>query len=120
MTERPEATERRVAPRHPLDVPGLAEREPRSAGTPFLVKVRVRDINHKGAFIWAPPIFRIGERLRVEIEVNPELGHTYGLNITFSGEVVRVESSNGPAQPPGFGIRIIQFDTPRLAVIQTN
>lgn len=80
----------------------------------------MRDISHQGAFILAPPIFRIGERLHLQMEVAPELGQTFGLNLRCETEIVRVESPSPPERPSGIGVRILSFDAPRPILFRGN
>lgn len=120
MSERPSVPERRVAQRQPIDVVVLIQKEVRSPGPPSLVWAQMLDISHQGAFILAPPIFRVGDRLHLEMDTAPELGQTLGLNIRCETEIVRVEPPSPPENRLGIGVRILSFDAPRPILFQGN
>lgn len=117
MTELPSAPERRLSHRNEMDIPVLLERQGGNRGAPSLVKARTRDINHQGVFVWAPLIYRVGERLRLEMTVSPDPGRNLQLNIKCEAEVVRVEQPAAPHGRSGLALRILEFQpaTPVLA-----
>ena len=113
MTEHSAAPDRRLALRRPMEMPVWVEKQPRNPGHPSLVRARTRDVSHKGAFLWAPPVLCAGQRLRLEMDVGPELGQNLGLNIRCEAQVVRVEPANPPERQAGMAVRILSFSTPR-------
>ena len=113
MTEGPAASERRIALRREMDIPVWVEKQPRLPYQPSLVRAHTRDVSHRGAFLWAPAIFSVGQRLRLEMEVVPEAGQNLGLKISCDAEVVRLQPARPPESPSGVAVRILSFDTPR-------
>ena len=119
MTEHLNASERRLSLRNEMDIPVLLERQGRNRGAPSLVKARTRDISHKGVFVWAPLIYQVGERLRLEMTVSPDLNRNLALNIKCEAEVIRVEQPAAPDGRSGIALRILEFQpaTPVLSQV---
>jgi PilZ domain len=113
MTEVPAASERRIALRRQMDIPVWVEKMPRQPDHPSLVRAHTRDISHRGAFLWAPAIFPLGQRLRLEMNVAPEGEQNLGLKIKCEAEVVRLQPASPPTTSSGIAVRILSFETPR-------
>ena len=113
MTERQDLSERRLSLRRPVNIPVWVERLPQLAGQPSLIKSQTRDISNRGAFLWAPPVFQVGQHVRLEMEIEPEFGQNVGLKIRCAAEIFRVEPANPPAAPSGMAVRILGFDIPQ-------
>lgn len=113
MIERPDERERRVAQRRSVNLPVWVEKLPRVSGTPSLVKAQTRDISNRGVYIWIPPLYRLGQRLGLEMDVPPGSFQELGLHLRCTAEVVRVEAPKPPENKSGMGLRILSFETPR-------
>jgi hypothetical protein len=108
------AAERRACARQTLSVPVLIEHVGRRPGPPFLVRGRLRDISNKGVFLWAPPLFRTGQELRIDLEIPSAAGPSQGLKIGFHAHVVRTEPGEPGTTDSGIAARILRSDTPRI------
>jgi hypothetical protein len=113
MIEGSAASERRIALRREMDISVWVEKQPPQPDQPSLVRAHTRDINHRGAFLWAPAIFSVGQRLRLEMDVTSEGGQNFGLKISCNAEIVRLQPASSPESPSGVAVRILSFDTPR-------
>ena len=113
MTEDPAVAERRTALRRQIDLPVWVEELPSRIGRPIIVRGRIRDVSHRGAFLWVPPVFSVGQRLRLEMGVATGEDQNLGLQIKCEAEVVRLQPAVPPGHPSGVGVRILQFDAPR-------
>jgi PilZ domain len=112
MADSPAASDRRLTLRRELETPVWLEALPRQPDCPSLVRATTRDISNRGAFIWVPPVFSLGQQLRMEMEVAPGPGHSVELKIDCDAEVVRVEPSVAPGNRSGIAVRILRFDAP--------
>jgi PilZ domain len=113
MSEVPAASERRTALRRELSIPVWVEKLPVQPHHPSLVRAQTRDISHQGAFLWVPPLFSLGQQLRLEMDVAPEAEQNLGLKIKCEAEVVRLQPATPLEKTPGMAVRILKFDTPR-------
>jgi PilZ domain len=118
MTEGSASSERRVALRRSMDIPVWVEKLPSQLGQPSLVSARTRDVSYRGAFLWAPAIFDVGQRLRLEMVVTPDGEQIHGLKICCDAEVVRLQPAKPPERSSGMGVRILSFDTPKPVFAQ--
>jgi Tfp pilus assembly protein PilZ len=109
MTELSIGPERRLSLRNPIDVPVWLERQPGRRQAPSLIKAQTRDVSHKGLFVWAPPVFKVGEHLRLEMNVAPDPNRNLELHLQGEAEVVRIEPPQAPGGRSGFGLRILSF-----------
>lgn len=98
--------------RRDVEIPVWLEALPRRPGPPSLVKALTRDISNQGAFLWVPPIFTVGQKLRIEMDVSPNPQATLELKLECSAEVVRMEPAHANGGKPGIGVRILEFGTP--------
>ncbi len=112
MIESPAASERRLALRREIEIPVWVEALPRQPGHPALVRALTRDVSHKGAFLWMPPVFPVGQKLRLEMEVAPQPGQALELKIDCSAEVVRVQPATENGGKSGIAVRIVRFSVP--------
>jgi PilZ domain len=113
MTEDPAVAERRTALRRQINIPVWVEELPSRIGRPVIIQGRTRDVSHRGAFLWVPPVFSVGQRLRLDMGVATDEGHSLGLQIKCEAEVVRLQPAVAPDHPSGVAVRILQFDAPR-------
>jgi hypothetical protein len=113
MTDDRAGSERRTALRRQLSIPVWIEKLPPQINHPSLIRAQTRDISHRGAFILTPPIFNVGQYLRLEMGVATDESQNAGLQIKCEAVVVRLRPPNPPEVPSGIGVRIERFDTPR-------
>ena len=113
MTDAPAVSERRTALRRQLSIPVWIEKLPAQVNHPSLVQAQTRDISHRGAFLLAPAIFNVGQRLGLEMGVATDESPNLGLQIKCEAVVVRLQPPIPPDVPSGIGVRIERFDTPR-------
>lgn len=111
MTESPAASNRRLALRREMEIPVWVEVLPRLPNHP-LYRAFTRDISHQGAFLWVPPVFSLGQKLHLEMEVTPRAGESLELKIECAAEVVRVQPPSPDGGKSGIGVRILRFDAP--------
>jgi hypothetical protein len=112
MAEKSAASDRRLALRRDMEIPVWVEALPRRAGHPTLVRALTRDISHKGAFIWVAPVFALGQKLHLEMDVAPDPLESLELKLDCSAEVVRLEPPSQHGGKSGIGVRILRFDAP--------
>lgn len=98
--------------RRDMEIPVWVEALPRRPGHPSLIRALTRDISNKGAFLWTAPVFSVGQKLRIEMDVTPDPQAAMELKLDCSAEVVRVQSSPPGGGKAGIGVRILEFNTP--------
>jgi hypothetical protein len=113
MTDDLAASERRTALRRQLSIPVWIEKLPPQVNHPSLVRAQTRDISYRGAFLLAPAIFPVGQRLHLEMGVATDESQNLGLQIKCEAVVVRLQPALPPEVPSGMAVRIEKFDTPR-------
>lgn len=112
MTESPAASNRRLALRREVEIPVWIEGLPRRPGPPSLIRAFTRDISHRGAFLWVPPVFAIGQKVHIEMDVSPDPHSSMELKLDCSAEVVRLQTAPPGGGKTGIGVRILEFGTP--------
>jgi hypothetical protein len=112
MADVPASSNRRTALRREVNLPVWVEKFPLQPNRPSLVRAQTRDISNQGAFLYAPPVFALGQHLRLEMDVGPENQQTLGLKIRCEAQVVRLQQGIPPNRS-GMAVRILKFDVPR-------
>ncbi len=113
MTDSLAASERRLALRREMEIPVWVEALPRRQNPPALIRALTRDVSNRGAFLWMPPLFAVGQQLHLEMDVPPQSGQTLELRIECDAEVVRVQPPGPENSKAGMAVRIVRFSTPR-------
>ncbi len=98
--------------RREMEIPVWVEALPRRPGHPALIRALTRDISHRGAFLWVPPVFSLGQKLHLEMEVAPKAGDSLELRIECAAEVVRLRSPSQEGEKAGIGVRFLKFAAP--------
>ena len=104
--------ERRKGRRLPLALPARIEARPGPtcpSGARLAVVGRTRDLSNHGAYFWSAQHFETGQFLHLTLEVPPDQGRNWTLEIQFEAEVVRVEPGIRQPEETGVAVRILQF-----------
>lgn len=75
---------------------------------------RTRDISSRGAYVWCGERFDKGQSLQLTLEVPPDRGRNWTLEIQCEAEVVRVEPANPRHEGTGIAVRILRFKIPQV------
>ena len=75
---------------------------------------RTRDISSRGAYFWCRERFDRGQSLQVTLEVPPDQGRNWTLEIQCEAEVVRVEPASPRQEQTGIAVRILRFAIPQV------
>jgi PilZ domain-containing protein len=75
---------------------------------------RLRDISNHGAYLWSGQSFAPGQTLRLILEVPPDQGRNWALEIQCEAEVLRVEPGNPRTGETGLAVRIAHFNIPKV------
>lgn len=74
----------------------------------------LRDISNHGAYLWSAQRFATGETLHLTLEVPPDQGRNWTLEIECETEVVRVEPGYPRTGETGLAVRILRFSIPKV------
>jgi hypothetical protein len=118
MTRANQTLERRIFSRQAMAFRVTVEAARRQAETgpaPEKLTGLTRDVSNRGAYFWAEGAFHTGQQLRVSLEIPPEQGRNYSLKIQWEAEVIRVEGNQLGRPALGVAVRILHFETPKIA-----
>ncbi len=111
-SQRQSVSDRRTRRRLPLALSARIEARPgptAPSGTRLAVVCRTRDISNHGAYLWSPQHFETGQFLHLTLEVPPDQGRNWTLEIQCEAEVVRVEPGIRQPEETGVAVRILHF-----------
>lgn len=74
----------------------------------------LRDISNHGAYLWSDQHFTAGQILHLTLEVPPDPGRNWTLEIECETEVVRVEPGHPQTGETGVAVRIRRFSIPKV------
>jgi|GEM_PF-5533717 len=74
----------------------------------------LRDISNQGAYLWSDQHFATGQTLRLTLEVPPDQGRNWTLEIECETEVVRVGTRHPQTGETGVAVRILRFTIPKV------
>ena len=116
MTSRESPTNRRQFIRQPLSVTVRLGKGDERDARPVTVVGRTRDVSNKGVYLWARDEFRVGEILRLQIDVPLEPAGNTGLQVCCTAEILRIDRGNLAQGSAGVGlaVRVLQFDVPQF------
>jgi hypothetical protein len=103
--------------RQRLPLPLVARIERRSpSGRTSLVMGCTRDVSNRGAYLWSPVPFASGESVELKLEVPPDQGRNWTMEIRCQAEVTRVEPSPHGGRHQGVAVRILSFEIRQVTV----
>ena len=116
MTTRQSTPNRRQFMRQPLSVTVRVGKGDNREARPITVVGRTRDVSTRGVYLWAPDDFRVGEVLRLQIDVPLEPAGNTGLHVCCTAEILRIDPGNLVQGRAGVGlaVRVLQFDVPQF------
>jgi hypothetical protein len=107
---------KRLDPRHVVSWPVRIHYADDFSESPFLFKCIIRNISNRGAYIVGPLDVRIGEHLRMELDLLPDGPGTVGVRLRCDAEVLRKEALPGGTTDKAFaiGVRILGYEPPQI------
>jgi hypothetical protein len=107
---------RRLDPRHLVSWPVRIHYADDFSESPFLFISMIRNISNRGAYIVGPLDVRIGEHLRLELDLLPDGPGKVGVRLRCDAEVLRKEALPGGTKDEtfGIGVRILGYEPPHI------
>lgn len=112
MAELDRPSEQRDCVRQRMTLPILVEDASEDSATPIRGEGKTRDVSSRGAFFQAKGEFKVGQRLRLTMEVPPDLDRRYSLRINWEAEVVRIEPGKPGDESLGVAVRVLHTQPP--------
>ncbi len=106
--------ERRAFSRQTLALPLKVEQGCREAEAASIIEGCTRDVSNRGAYFWAKGVFRIGQRIRLSLQIPADSARNYSMKIRGEAEVIRVEGGKSLEQAAGVAVRVLHFETPTV------